>query len=1505
MIRQEMGFRITKIGKTAVSVAIGGLMAAASPLVFAADYNLSTSSYSATATSDTNSLRLSHNDANISNPVTALSLNAGISILGQIPYLGATPWAIYTYKDGGLAYMNLSNATLTLNGNNQITGEVGRGYDWNGTVNAPFIHPLANINILNSGNIFNNQIYANNVNLNSGSTVQFLGNLGDGSNATALNYLGSNSTVTLGTGVTLSGSVTNTAISNSTLIFNGSSTITGNVGSSTTAIGTVQVNGNNALVRINGNGGLSTDRLDYQAASVVAVVGNLNLNVNTASNASNAVTFNNTSGVLQVGNSSSIVGLASKAAVTTTLANTGTVTMVSGTQSVTGDIGTSALSIGTLNIGGANSATGIDTSSDVFSTTTANGNIFAGTIQLNNSTSTSSELIMAVDKNITGAVKTENNNMGKLTLLGGTQTVTGTVGLVNASLNQVSSGANSANSTFTDVVYAQNVVNSGTGTSTFIADVNATNINVGAGISNFASNVSATTTTIGAGTGNFNTSGGITTSGIVFSGSGKAVLNQGLTGAIDFDAQSATVNLADGKTITGAITGDASAPNTVAGTLNALGSGSLSAAVSKLSALNINRVTDAATTDTANTTAKTLTANAPVEAASIKLFNDGTLEMANNANLTGAVTTTLKERGSLTMLGNSTVTGAVGVAGTALKEINAGANSSTVSFNNGVVYATTLNYTANGTVTLNGAAPTPSVPSLGLIGNVDFGTSTGTLTLGDNVNLVTQNATNPTADSQTSFQDANGATLRFEGTSTVTGDLGSADNTKKNQNFGSVYAGNVRNSAIPPRHDIVTFEGKVYVASNTLHAGSGTVNLNDNLYGSLKFDADGIVNVADDKTINLSVETVPAGSVTTASGNTGTLNFLGGTVTQVDIGTSTSPLLKAVNFNSANTRVTVNIGHHVYATTTTIGNGANTTAAYITKTNQFLGDNLTLTSGTTLNTAVAVVNNPDVAVANNAAISLVDFAHTKVVDGSLISSGPVTKSKTGTGAITVNDGATLNFALGTTPWAANAGGSINTTASSSITGDITGGSPSTLVFSSAGTNTKVNVSLLGSLKNGQAYSLIDVNAVGSNTAKPAILNDNSFVINTELTRTGGDLVLTATRANNQYIGKSGTAGDISNAAALRLGTLAANGTAYTSDVQTVLNKLDIDQWGFGNNASNLATQAKRLAPIANNSLNLGALQSSTIVGDSLGMRMHQLRIPETAKAYDAKGAWVRTINGQSTQKAAIGYDGYKSAVTGLALGVDAYPNRDALVGAAFTYSTNKISQQDFRLGDEATIQGSHFSVYGAYNLTPELFADATATGSWFSNKGNRNAVVGRNAKFDFDRKAASGKVNVGYRFKLGQSASYLTPLMSYQHTLMSQPGYTETEAGDIGLVVAGQKRLTHKQAAIGLRFEGTYMAAGMVVKPDFSIMSTKTGGDYSRTTTAQYVGDLTNTKFGTPVYRDSKSTGVQMSLGLGLLMNKTTSMSVRYDMGQSGANALSGGHGLSSSALDLAVRWNF
>lgn len=1547
MHRKEMTFRITKIGKTAVSVAVCGLVMATSVSAEVLSASAVSAQNVRTEASDVYSgsglgIDVYYQDAlndgtqAHTNSVT-LTLSNGADLTGLSPTGGAF-LAIYSrdVRDAGdndntgdfdrFTFSGSTSSLLILEGNNTIGGDVGYNLSFTGPGGNPVSYTYGSINAdaideirINGAVDFNGKVNASRINITSGAADVYFGDLVDSNGlndvtGTAIDFNGYNGSVTLADGVVLNGAIINKGgagdtqspagdQTNGSLVFLGDGTVTGAIGDATSGLSLIQFNGSGDSVTLGGN--VTANQLNYGAASNVQVNGTLLMTPDASAGQVLGVTFNDKAGSLNIVGGD-LTGLTGQAVVSNSVANRGTVTFTGTglTQTVTGDMGQAGLALARLNIGGA--------SADNHATVVANGHVVATAIVLQNDSAgavNNSHLTMGTGYNLTGAVTTDAPNMGNLTLAGGTQTVTGTVGVSGASLSTVTSGAAGASSTFTAAVFANNVNNSSTGTSNFQGNVTATNVGVNAGVSNFQQTLSAATTTIGSGTGNFNTVGGTTSTDIVFSAGGTANLNQGLSGTIDFDGQAATVNLADAKAISGAITGDASAPSTVAGTLNALGGGTLSASVGKLTALNVNKVAASASGDTTNAAAKTLQANGHVDAASVKLFNDGALQMADNANLTGAVTTTANGTGVLTLQGTSTVTGNVGTnaAGTTndlwLKTINAGATNETVTFTSGVAYANTLAFSGNGTVRVNGDSPitvdhidglfNSGADDLGFVGTVDFGTngtSVGTLVLGDNVDLVTSYAGDLAEDSGTSFVDANGATLRFAGSSVVTGDLGSSANAN-NENFKDIYAG--------ATGDVVTFRNKVYVAATTFHvSGTGTVNFMGDLNGPLVYDEDGTVNVGDGINLN--------GTVTTDADNQGTLNFVGSATTQAPIGAD-GGRLKAVNFHgdSSDTEVfpvsttaeTVGIGHDIYAVHTTIGNGrANSpTVATITASGKHLGTQLTLSSSTTLNTAGSV------GLSNGS----VTFDHTKNATGTLTNNATVTKSTTGTGAITTA-GATLNFAVATSPWAANAGGTINAAASSGISG----GAGSTLVMNGDET---VNLSLLGSLRNGQTYTLIDVDG-DLQTDPPALnasaadVNDNSFVITTEVVRDqstiDGDLTVRATRANGVYITKSGTTGHFSNPAALRLGTLAASGSAYTEDMQTALNMLDIDQWGFGNNQANLAVQAQRLAPIANNSLALGAFSAASAVSDNIGMRMHQIRIPEKAEPYEAKGVWLRNLYSRGTQVALGQYDGFKANVTGVALGLDAYPNRDSLVGLALSYSATTVAQQDFRLGDKASQDAWHLSMYGAYNLTPEWFVDGTLTGSRVNTQGKRTALVGRVASFDYDSTQWSGKMNLGYRHQLGDSAMYLTPMLSLQSSMIKDDSYTETGAGDIGLKVTGNK-LRQNQAGLGIRLEGTTYLGGMVVKPELTLAATRDSGTYAKAIQSQFIGDLTNSaSFTTDVADGSALNGAKLTLGVGMLLNKSTSMSMRYEHTQKRRNGVSG-KVFSSNGVELNVRWNF
>lgn len=1541
MKRVENAFRITKVGKTAVSVAVGAMLSSFSINALAELYNINDSAYALIINSNPNSIEVRDSRTSGDQYTGALTINItpGREIFGQSTNNFSQTLGIFTSKISANPWLTFaqSDSTLTLNGSTIVRGTVGWFVDYDSTPNnnVQGADPFKNININNSGNTFANQIYADNVNLKSGSSVQFLGNIGEvdaaKTHSTNLNYEGNESTLTFGAGITLSGNITNTVASTGVLVFNGAGSITGSVGGESTGLRKVEVyGGSNSLVSI--DGGLTVDHLDFKAQSIVRIVGNLDLN---NVNGVNAATFNTHDGTLQLGGD--IVGVLNKDAITVSNPPSGpeigTLTMYgTSSQSVTGHIGSATNAIKLFNVGGTGSDTGV-------SLTGVSGNVYANTVSINNdSTLTMNAAASGADGyNINGTVVTETNSTGTLILAGGTQKVTGSVGATNT-LNTVTSGASGAVSTFTGTIHATNVTNSGDGISNYQDNVTATNVGVLTGISNFVQGLSATTTTISRGTGNFNTNGTSTTSSaIAFTDAGTANLHTGLTGTIAYADNNATVNLWHTRSVSGAV----STTTTSTGILNARGSGVLNSTVGasglSIQALNVNTLEQQQTPDTF------LLAEGHIFASTINLQNDGELRLNDGVDATGDIIQTPTpnianaKQGVLTALGTSLVTGNVGTDNAALKTINAGVTGKTVTFDSGVVHAETLAYSGTGTIIFNGLSPSSTVSNdLGFVGTVNFGTNgTGTFILGNNVDLITQHAEGAAPNTQTTFinpsrnsdltniNDNFGSTLTFSGNSVVTGQLGSgivlkgAINTWGNDTFRTINAG--------ANGSVVTFLNDVYALPSTFNVtGTGVVNFVGDLNSNLVFLANGSVYVADNQNINGAVTT----TVDNAAG-TGTVNFVGSATTRGQIGTI-DPIryIQNVNFHQATTggavlpvtnqNETVNIGHNIYAVNTRIGTNENTNA-YATVANitadVFLGNNLTLTAATNPAAASNVSLNTAGAVYATAGLSPVDFLHTKNANGTLTNTAPVTQSTFGTGAFTTN-GATLNFAIGTTAWAdpvgsvQGAGGTVNRANSSSISGD----AGSTLVMNGSET---VNLSLLGSLFDDQTYTLIDVlNGGGTDLPVAGNLRDNSFIINTALSRgtTGdanGDLIVTASRAADVYgtnmRTQLGATTHFADPAALRLGTLGRDGQDYDEDMQTVFNMLDIDQWGFGNNQANVATQAQRLSPIANNSLALSAFATGSAVNDSIGMRMHQLRIPESTQAYEEKGVWLRNMFDSATQKSLGQYDGYKSKLSGVALGLDAYPSRDSLVGVSVAHTNTTVKQQDFRLGDEAKQQAWHLSMYAAYNFTPELFVDGVLTHAKVDMTSNRTTAVARTAKAEVDLKQTTAKINVGYKLKLGDSATFLTPFVAWERGSLKQDAYTETGAGDIGLQIQ-EERLRKGQTTVGLRFEGTTMIGGIVVKPDLAVMSVRDSGTFTKPVRAQFIGDNTaEAMFETQSGFDNVRTNTKGSLGLGLILNKSTSLSLRYETTQRKRDSGTTGEGKSfkSDSAELFVRWNF
>ena len=1358
-----------------------------------------------------------------------------------------------------------TTGSLTMNGNNSINGaaRVGGGIYINGSANSLNGDVTGSITFQTGGS----------VTISGGSDV-----------AGNINFNGQNATLTLSNGSDVTGNIDTSLTRTGTLIFENNSVVTGSIGA-TSAIKQIEANGT-GVVKI--TGATKANEVDLFAAGTVAFGGGLDTRL--ADNTLGSVNFNNYNGTVQIGNGSSLFGNVINIA-----DNLGILTFISGTQSMNGQIGTdSTKKINTLNIGGVNSGLGFDVSGDVYSTTTVNGDVFATNTVLNNSSVAISELILATGKNITGtSVTTADANKGILTLQGGDQTVTASVGTNGAWLNTVNSGANSANSTITGAVYSVNVTNTGSGTSNFNGNVTATNINVDAGTSYFKQSVNATTTTIGTGTGHFNTVGGTTTStNLNFTGGGTANLNQGMTfTSIAYAGNNATVNVAAGEDLVGTTI---STTTDKTGYLNMLGGTQSVNATVGAASHSLNKVTageDSATTNFTNSAAmyaKTLevSGNGSVSLSGGLVGNlsyvnnvsseNGTVTIASGKDLIGNVTTGASgySQGVLTMSGGTQqVSGTIGSDGAPLTTVNAGANGATTTLN-GMTFADTLQFTGNGTVVLNGT--NSADPVKGLKGTVDFGTNntnTGTLEIGDGVNLTTgANGIN--------FKDANNATLTFNGSSTVTGNIGSSGND--NNVFKTI------NSGVTGKN--VTFLGDVYVSESTFHVtGNGVVNLGGDLYGPLTFDSpsDGSVNVANGKSI-----IVGSGPEITSYGSfnagKGTINFVGSTTLTGDIGTTGTGYVAAANFHNTTSdsinsplyvgSVTQTLNKNIYATTTTIGNNlANAPTVGDVTSNVFLGNALTLSAGTIASTSTTTLNT---AGSVDASSGSVVFDHSKNTDGTLNNVAVVTQSTTGQGIITTNGG-TLNFAVATQGYDSVLGGgkvSSDVTKSSKITGDIN----SSLAMNNS---EKVNLSLLGSLKNAQSYTLINV-ASGTTGSQLATLTDNSYVIDTFLTRNNGDLIVNTSRDENTYVTKSDTSGHFSNNAAITLGALGAAGTGYSADMQVVFNQLDLDQWGYGDNQANLATQAKRLAPISNGSLVRSAVFANTLALDVARSRLSYLRgdtalarndlssgISAGDKGYES-GFWLKAIGATAKQDQRNMYDGYKANVGGMALGLDKKVTEDLILGVGLSAATSSVNQDDFRDGDKTRINNYQGMLYGSYHLTKELFLDGSLYYAKNDYKGDRLTAVGRTAKSNFDGSQYGGRLGLGYKIDLGNQTSFI-PMATVEYSRLKQDEYTETNAGSIGLNVESQN-FDRTRYGLGGRLTSVFKSGEALIIPEIDLNWYHDSGKINKDVVASYIGG--GSSFVTPSLNKIDRDYLNLGLGVNLQANEIASIQIRYDL---------------------------
>lgn len=393
------------------------------------------------------------------------------------------------------------------------------------------------------------------------------------------------------------------------------------------------------------------------------------------------------------------------------------------------------------------------------------------------------------------------------------------------------------------------------------------------------------------------------------------------------------------------------------------------------------------------------------------------------------------------------------------------------------------------------------------------------------------------------------------------------------------------------------------------------------------------------------------------------------------------------------------------------------------------------------------------------------------------------------------------------------------------------------------------------------------------------LDDTSYVIkSTAATVTVGveqKVVVTFSRDNDVYITKSFTSNHPSNDAALKLGTIAAQGLAL-GDMQTALTRLDINDFGYGNNRENLAVQVKRLAPIANNSFLIASTDALKLATDAIDYRIAARRGNWSGFSDSPHSFWLKGLGAQSNSSGSVpltrpgaqdvaGHDGFRTSASGVAMGLDKVVD-NVTYGVSYANVGTSIRQSDDRNGESSRLQQNIWSLYAQRTDGP-YFISGTVRYADGRVNGLRRTAIDRIADFDFSTNNTEVTVTTGQRIDSSNGRSAFMPYIKGTGGIYRQAGYEERGAGALSLNVAEQKiRRLSAEAGLSMSHKGRFNGIKALTVMDIAV-----GKDLSisdQTVHARYTGEThTNhpgfTGFTTPAEQwSSNYVNLKMNLQL-------------------------------------------
>ena len=771
----------------------------------------------------------------------------------------------------------------------------------------------------------------------------------------------------------------------------------------------------------------------------------------------------------------------------------------------------------------------------------------------------------------------------------------------------------------------------------------------------------------------------------------------------------------------------------------------------------------------------------------------------------------------------------------------------------GVPNASTVLNFAGGSIVAGTVGPTNAIGTINLAGGagktVDF---TGNVTVG-NLNFVAGSTATSTA--------------KFEDNVVINGNI---DNTSGGAGIGSL---NVVKTAI-----IIGSIGSTnslnLASVNSGAAGVGVLTLQGPLIniGTINL-AGGAANATTLDLNNLAMALT--GNITTSANNSGVLNFQGASTTVTgNIGTNALALhqVQITGNATVNGNIFATNVEFQAASTLTLGNNSTLSGTLttlvpnqgtLTLSGNFSGSNTMGAAGTILNTinvsgaagTTVNFNNQDISAFN---INVNNGGTLSVIGAQTINNANL--ALTNASVLNIANGAALNLLNGGL-LALNAGTTLQVDMASTLT---------------AGTVTSTGISVVN------ADAILNVlnpgtGTVGTTTTIPIIISNGG----------GGSLNAIAVHSNGGSLITQYSTKVSGNNLNLIVETIPLTNFVSSNQVLGLANTLDIiaetapgpsgallgiiNQLPHFTDVESLNEALQNLAPLVDGGILNASFSTQQVSINDVDARMEQRRFvkrvnfaSEPISSYVAgdpsnynNAIWVKGFGQHARQWKREEIEGYRSDMTGVAIGGDRWFSDCVLLGFSANYAHVGV---DHRLnGSDTKIESYQATLYGSYQFASPLYFDAIASIAHNDYETHRYVVFGNvllTPEGDYDGSQYALKGELGYELSHPNNAWHSIPFISLYYSHLDLDGYTETGAGTANQSVQSAD-FDMLQAAVGFKFFYNWLYGCDIFRPNLHIGLAYDFIDDRMDITSQFTG-------GGPSFRTEGMRPAQLSFNGGV-----------------------------------------